>query len=110
MTDDINSSRINPFKHIPRKNKREWHLYWLCEDEDFRSELDSVIDLLPWTKRNTENKVEETMQQANRRYEEIRKQNNLTSSELHYIFGELNFEIPHHFKFQIIEENNDSII
>lgn len=103
------SSWRNPFSNDKRMSKRKSYLYWLCEDDDFKADLDAVIDLLPFGDIDGEDR-DVAMAEANNKIKEVSAKHDISNGELMYILGELQDEIPFDLKLKIVERNTDGLI
>lgn len=104
----------NPYKHIRQKTNDQWWLYWLCEDKEFRKELEDLNDWMSDqfdAKDRTYNPPKSTYNKYAEIWDSIKEKYGVTEDELAIISTGLHLQYPLDFPFEDPKHaSNDSLV
>ncbi len=101
MTDEKPRNDENPFNHIRYKSRDDWYLYWLCEDKEFRQELDQLHNW-PYAQGNNAEPYAQKVDELMEKYA-------LTEEDLDIIITGMHLQVPLDFPFKILDSDEHGL-
>lgn len=98
------AQQSNPFLHIRQKNNRQWYLYWLCEDDEFKGRHEKYSEYFDINWKSFEFEGEEAkliVAYGAKLYDDILRDFGISEGEFDAISTGLHLQFPFDFPFEI---------